>query len=294
MSVVLEKPPAAAPSPPPAPASTAAPWRERILPAALGVPWVGWALTLLVALVGGALRFYRLGQPKGRIFDEIYYACDAQNLLRFGVEHDTVDNNPDCIPEGTGAFIVHPPLGKWLIGIGLKLFGTDEVGWRVAAALAGTLTVVLVVRTGRRLTGSTLLGVLAGLLLSLDGLSFVQSRVAMLDVFLVLFTTAAFACLVADRDAVRRRLAALPDDDLAGSGPGLGLRPWLLATGVMLGCALATKWSGLYFVAAIGLLAFAWEVGARRTAGVRAPVRATLLKSTPLLVAALLLLPAVL
>ncbi|MCW2777889.1 MAG: phospholipid carrier-dependent glycosyltransferase, partial [Frankiales bacterium] len=291
MSVVLDEPLTSDPTPP-EPSGGA--WRTRILPVAQGTPWVGWALTLLVAVVGGALRFYRLGTPKGRIFDEIYYACDAQNLLRYGVEHATVEGNANCVPTGTGAFIVHPPLGKWLIALGLKAFGTNEVGWRFAAAVAGTLTIVLVVRIGRRMTGSTLLGVLAGLLLSLDGLHLVQSRVAMLDVFLVLFTTAAFACLVADRDAVRRRLAATPDDALRRRGPGLGLRPWLLACGACLGAALATKWSGLYFVAALGLLAFAWEVGARRTAGVRRPVRATLTRSTLLLVAALVVLPVVL
>ena len=66
----------------------------------------------------------------------------------------------------------------------------------------------------------------------------------MLDVFLVLFTTAAFACLVADRDAVRRRLAALPDDALAARrGPRLGLRPWRLAAGRAARRGLATKWS---------------------------------------------------
>ena len=64
----------------------------------------------------------------------------------------------------------------------------------VAAAVAGALTVVLLVRMTRRMTGSTTLGCLAGLLLTLDGLHFVQSRIAMLDVFLVLWTTAAAAC----------------------------------------------------------------------------------------------------
>ena len=266
-----------------------------------GPAWIGWLVTLLVGAVAGGLRLWHLSQPGGRIFDEVYYACDAQNLLRFGVEMATQSNTDadqtiaaQCIPTGAAGFIVHPPLGKWLIALGLKAFGTNELGWRVAAAVAGTLTVVVVVRTARRMTGSTLLGAVAGGLLALDGLHFVQSRVAMLDVFLVLFTTAAFACLVADRDPVRRRLARTPDDDLAGRGPRLGLRPWRLAAGVMLGAALATKWSGVYSVAAVVLLAFAWEVGARRTAGARAPVRSTLLRSALPTVGALLLLPAAL
>jgi hypothetical protein len=57
---------------------------------------------------------------------------------------------------------------------------------------------------------------------------------------------------------------------------------------------VAVKWSGLYFIALLGLLAFAWEVGARRTAGVAAPVRATAVRSTAPLLGLLVLLPVVL
>jgi len=270
------------------PASVREPWRQRLQPlAGRG----GWPATLAVTLLAGLLRFVRLDLPyngatAGKIFDEIYYACDAQNLLRFGVEHATLSDATDtsvagmCTPTGSGAFVVHPPLGKWAIALGIKLFGVTPFGWRCAAALAGTLTVLIVVRSGRRMTGSTLLGCLAGLLLALDGLHLVQSRVAMLDVFLVLCTTAAFACLVADRDALRRRLADAPAASLERWGPRLGLRPWRIATGLCLGAAIATKWSGLYYLAVLGLLALAWEVGARRAAGLRAPLRATLVRST--------------
>jgi len=283
------------------PGRAAQPWRTRILPVVDGLPRrAGWLAALAVGLLAGLLRFVRLGQPPGRIFDEIYYSCDAQNLLRFGVEMATRTDTGDptvaaaCIPTGQPAFIVHPPLGKWAIALGIKLFGANEFGWRFAAAVAGTLTVVLLVRLTRRMTGSTVLGVLAGLLLSLDGLHFVQSRIAMLDIFLVLWTTAAVACLVADRDDVRRRLARAPDDALAGWGPRLGLRPWRLAAGVCLGAALATKWSALYYVAVLVLLSFAWEVGARRAAGIAAPLRATLIRSTGPALGLLVILPAAL
>jgi dolichyl-phosphate-mannose--protein O-mannosyl transferase len=273
-------------------------WRERLAPARTGAsPLVGWLATLAVAVVAGALRFVRLDLPGGRIFDEIYYSCDAQNLLRYGVESQTRSDPNDsavgmlCQPTGQPGFVVHPPLGKWLIAGGIRLFGASEFGWRFAAAVAGTLTVVVLVRMTRRMTGSTVLGCFAGLLLACDGLHFVQSRVAMLDVFLALFTTAAAACLVADRDAVRARLAAADDAALAGWGPRLGGRPWLVAAGACLGAAVATKWSGLYYVAALGLLAVVWEAGGRRAAGVAAPLRATLVRSVLPLLAALVLLP---
>jgi dolichyl-phosphate-mannose--protein O-mannosyl transferase len=294
VTATLERPPAD----PPAPT-----WRDRLQPATAGSPrLVGWLAALAVGLLAGVLRFVRLDLPAGRIFDEIYYSCDAENLLGYGVETQTLSDPDDASvaarcepsPGEPGAFIAHPPLGKWAIALGIRLFGADELGWRFAAAVAGTLTVVVLVRLARRMTGSTVLGCLAGLLLAFDGLHFVQSRVAMLDVFLVLWTTSAAACLVADRDHVRSRLAAADDDALRGWGPRLGLRPWLLAAGLCLGAAVSTKWSGLYYLAALGLLALAWEAGARRTAGVAAPVRATLVRSTAPLAGLLIVLPAAL
>ncbi|HUZ29384.1 MAG TPA: hypothetical protein VMU90_09095, partial [Solirubrobacteraceae bacterium] len=59
-------------------------------------------------------------------------------------------------------------------------------------------------------------------------------------------------------------------------GPRLGFRPWRLLTAVMLGAGFAVKWDGLYILPAFALLAFVWDVGARRAAGVPAPVRAAI------------------
>ena len=270
-----------------------APWRTRILPPTDGRG--GWAATVVVGLLAGLLRVLRLDTPSGRIFDEIYYVCDAQNLLRFGVEAATEGGSQEaqarCEPTGEPGFIVHPPLGKWLIALGMRMFGVDEFGWRIAAAVVGTLTVVVLVRVTRRMTGSTVLGCVAGLLLTFDGLHFVLSRVALLDVFLAFWVLAAFACAVADRDAVRRRLAAT-DDAALRRGPRLGPRPWRIAAGLCLGAAVATKWSGLYALAALVLLSFAWEVGAQRTAGVPAPVRSVLRGGVPGGLGVLVVLPA--
>jgi dolichyl-phosphate-mannose--protein O-mannosyl transferase len=250
-------------------------WRDRLQPLALPG---GWGVTVFVTLVAGLLRFIRLDQPAtaleaggkvrvGYIFDEQYYACDAKSIVTYGVEHSTASTGAFCSTTDQAAFVVHPPLGKWLIGAGEKLFGFGPFGWRFAAALFGTLTVLLVVRIGRRMTGSSLLGGFAGFLLALDGLHFVQSRVAMLDVFLCFFVVAMFGALLVDRDKVRLRLAAAPDPTAAV----LGLRPWRLAAGLCAGAALATKWSGLFPVAVMVLLSVTWEVSARRAAGIPEP-----------------------
>ena len=286
MTVTLDRPAAGLPDPPPPD------WRRRLQPlvAARG----GWTTALLLTLVAGLLRFVRLALPAttldakghlagpGKIFDEIYYACDAQNLLRFGVEHEVLKPSETCVPTGGGSFIVHPPLGKWLIALGEQAFGVNTLGWRFSAALFGTLTVLLVVRIGRRMTGSTLLGGLAGLLLALDGLHFVSSRVGLLDVFLCFWLVAAFGALVLDRDQLRGRLAAeMPP----------GARPWRWVAGAGLGAACATKWSGLFPAAVMVLLTLSWEIGARRAAGDRTPRRSTARRTTLPLLAAFVALP---
>ncbi|WP_370413217.1 dolichyl-phosphate-mannose--protein mannosyltransferase [Streptomyces fradiae] len=253
-----------------------------------------WAGPLLVALVAGLLRFWNLGRPNAVIFDETYYAKDSWALINQGYEgawpkdiDKTILANPDSVlvPTEPG-YVVHPPVGKWVIGIGEKIFGFEPFGWRFMVALLGTLSVLMLCRIGRRLFRSTFLGCLAGLLLAVDGLHFVMSRTALLDQVLMFFVLAAFGCLVIDRDRARARLAgALPVDSDGGTGVlrpdaevaeglGLGWRPWRLAAGVMLGLAAGTKWNGLYIMAAFGLMTVLWDIGARRTAGAVRPYAA--------------------
>ncbi|MEO6206045.1 MAG: phospholipid carrier-dependent glycosyltransferase, partial [Mycobacteriales bacterium] len=125
-----------------------------------------------------------------------------------------------------------------------------------------------------------------------DGLHFVQSRTSMLDIFLTFFLTASFACLVIDRDDIRKRLSAADGDELVGAGPRFGRRRWLLLAGVSMGLAVATKWSGLYYLVLLLALAFIWEVGARRTAGIALPWRATARRSLLPLLLVFVILPA--
>jgi dolichyl-phosphate-mannose--protein O-mannosyl transferase len=99
-----------------------------------------------------------------------------------------------------------------------------------------------------------------------------MSRTALLDLILMFWVLLAFAALVLDRDHARRRLAERADD-FRGSrlGRGQGIRWLRVAAGFCLGCACATKWSGLWFLVAFGLLTVAWDAGARRAVGVRWP-----------------------
>jgi dolichyl-phosphate-mannose-protein mannosyltransferase len=259
---------------------------RRLRPPAEGESrWIGWGGPLGVALLAAVLRLWQLGRPGNLLFDETYYAKDGYSLLLFGYVRDSVENADEMIVRGdlTGlfkpdtSFYVHPDVGKWLIAAGEWMFGLDSFGWRFSAAVCGSLTVLVLARLVRRLTGSTLLGCVAGLLLCFDGLHFVMSRLALLDVFMAFFLLCAVSCLVADRDWGRARMARLAEDGppyAGGWGPvrGLLLRPWRLAAGVCFGLGCATKWNGVFVLAAFGVLAWAWDSGARRAIGVRLPV----------------------
>ena len=132
------------------------------------------------------------------------------------------------------------------------------------------------------------------MLLICDGLSHVQSRMGMLDVFGALFTLAAFATLICDRDDVRARLAVVLAEGRIGDspyGPRLGVRWWRFGTGVLLGLGCAVKWSGVYWLAAFAVLTLVFDATARRAAGVRRPWVGTLVRDVAPAVWVLALLP---
>ncbi|AZM53731.1 phospholipid carrier-dependent glycosyltransferase [Streptomyces sp. WAC 01529] len=252
-----------------------------------------WLGPLLVTLVAGVIRFWNLGNPKAVIFDETYYAKDAWALIHRGFEVNWPEKiNDDVLRQGSdiaiphdAAYVVHPPVGKYVIGLGEWMFGFTPFGWRFMTAVLGTLSVLMLCRIGRRLFRSTFLGCLAGALLAVDGLHFVMSRTALLDQVLMFFVLAAFGCFLIDRDRARERIAAaLPVDGDGVVRPDmrvaetvrLGWRPWRWAAGLCLGLAFGTKWNGLYVMVFLCLMTVFWDVGARRVAGAVRPYRAVL------------------
>jgi dolichyl-phosphate-mannose-protein mannosyltransferase len=228
----------------------------KVLPAWTQRDW----LALAVVTVGAAvLRLAGLATPAGLVFDEIFYARNACQFVLAGAQCGI-----DALVSGA-----HPPLGNWLIGIGIKLFGFDEFGWRVASAVAGALSVALLYLLVRRLLvagqasppAASIGATAAAALLATDFLHLVQSRVAMLDSFVTLFVIA--AVLFVTLDAGRHRGTRGEDLDAPSWLRRLALgRPWRLAAGLALGSATAVKWSGGYVAIGLVALLIAWETAA--------------------------------
>ena len=223
-----------------------------------------WALAA-IATIAAVLRLVRLDDPKVLVFDETYYAKDACWY---------VASSPSLCGVDSETTLVHPPLAKWLIALGIRLFGYDTFGWRIAAAVAGTLTIVVLYLLARRLLRSTTGAVIASSLLAIDFLHFVESRIAMLDIFVPLFGLAALLFLVYDRDAL------FAGREQAGDLPKLLNRPWRIAAGGAAGLAVASKWSGGFFILLLLVLAVTWEWRARREREEERPARGVLRAET--------------
>jgi dolichyl-phosphate-mannose-protein mannosyltransferase len=274
-----------------------------------------WPALLVITAIGAVLRLFRLDFPHRLIFDETYYVKDGYSVFNFGYERSWPENadksfnagDPSVI-EPTPEYVVHPPLGKWLIGIGIHLFGADDYfGWRFSVAIIGTLTIFLLGVIAWKLFRSAFFACVAAGLLSIDGEHFVHSRTSLLDIVLMAFILLAFYFIVLDREHVMKRLArwaastadspqtghsrqtdatlaevAHPSastrrrrrakvGDVVNFGPRLGVRPWIWAAGISVGLAMGVKWSGLYAAAAFGILLVLWDVHSRYRAGVVHP-----------------------
>ena len=169
-----------------------------------------------------------------------------------------------------------------MIAVGEWLFGLTPFGWRFSVALVGSLAILMLARIVRRMTSSTLLGCVAGLLLALDGLELVLSRTAILDIFVMFWVLAAFGLLVIDRDRpggwpprpgrTASPAPAIPTRAAPSSGSaGCG---WRRAYAWARPCA--SKWNGVWYILAFGGLVLAWDLGARRAAGFPARVAGVL------------------
>ena len=171
-----------------------------------------------IALISLALRLINLGTPKGFVFDEVYYVDGARDYLAHGVEVSS--DGPE--------FVVHPPVGKWLIAAGIKIFGDSEFGWRFSGAILGTAMIVLIALIAQRLFRNSFLTFAASFLMAADVLALVHSRTALLDIFLsffILLSTYLF------------------------------LMRWHWWAGAALGFAISTKWSALYYLALFAIVA---------------------------------------
>ena len=201
-----------------------------------------WKETFLLclgfALVAALFRLPILGQPGVEVFDEVYHATTARayvEIFRLAAQHA----HPDLIAGVHFIEWVHPPLAKELIAVGIALFGYDSWAWRLVPAFAGVALAPVFFLFARCALRSERAAILATVLLLCDGVYLVQSRIAMTNIFAVLFQVAAVYAVLGAALSPR-----LPVGGMLGAGVAIGL-------------ALSTRWTSLWATAFAGLVLLA-------------------------------------
>lgn len=265
---------------------------QRLTPRVHGI--LRWAAPALVVVIAAVTRLWNLGYPRALVFDETFYVKDAWTLVNLGYEAQWPAEADVSFNAGQTnifltdpSFVVHPPLGKWIIGLGMLLFGSDNpVGWRIATAVVGILGVVLLMLVAWLLFRSMTLVTIGGFLFAIEGNAIVMSRVALLDTMVMFFGLLGALFVLLDRPFARDRLAAwIARREGRGRstdwGPALWWRPWLIAAGIAFGATAAVKWSGLYLLAAFAVYVLAVDALARRRAGIAFWASGTVFKQGP-------------
>ena len=249
----------------------------------IGVP-------LVVMLIAAVTRLWNLGHPRTLVFDETFYVKDAWSLVNLGYEATWPDDADAGFATGATdtfttdpAYVVHPPLGKLIIGLGMAAVGSENpVGWRIGVAVVGILGVAAVMLLTWLLTRAWSIASVAGLLMAVDGNAIVMSRVGLLDNMVMLFALLGMIAIALDGRTSARLLERWRQRERRSDfGPVFWRRPWLITAGVLFGLTASVKWSGLYFLAACAVYSVLSDAVLRRRAGIPFWFTGTLFKQGP-------------
>ncbi len=156
-------------------------------------------------------------------FDEIYHARTAYEYKEGLYSYENT----------------HPPLGKAFITLGMIIFGVNPFGWRIAGTLFGIIMVPLMYMFGKRMFGKTEFAAVTCILMSFDFMHYTQTRIATIDVFVVLFIILMYYFMY------KYHCMSFYDTKLTKTFIPLGL------SAIAMGLGCASKWTGVY--AGLGL-----------------------------------------
>lgn len=166
----------------------------------------------------------------GTYFDEIYHARTAYEMIQDDYNYENT----------------HPPLGKFIISIGIRLFGMNPFGWRIMGVLFGIGMLPFMYFFGRRLfRGKIWAAGILTFLFAFDFMHFTQTRIATIDVYGTFFIIAMFFFMYWYSQM------SFYDTPLKKTFVPLGL------SAVMMGLGCACKWTAVYAAAGLAVFFFA-------------------------------------
>ncbi len=160
----------------------------------------------------------------GTYFDEIYHPRTALEMIRGIWPYE----------------ITHPPLGKAILSLGIRLFGMTPFGWRFMGVLFGILMLPVLYVFTKKLFRSTAASFCGTAIFAFDFMHYTQTRLATIDTYGVFFTLMMYMFMyfwLAD-DPARERRRLL----------------WLGLAGASFGLGAASKWTCIYAGAGLGVI----------------------------------------
>lgn len=160
-------------------------------------------------------------------FDEVYFARTAYEYANGMTTYEWV----------------HPPLGKLIQSLPIRFLGMNPFSYRLMGNLSGILLILVMYAFGKALFQKRGYALIAALFMALDGFHFAQTRMGTIDTHLVLFILTAYYfmyryLLLNQDDALKKKLL------------------FLFLSGITIGCAIATKWTGLFAGLGLAILFF--------------------------------------
>lgn len=178
---------------------------------------IKWLIIIFFTLLGFSLRSSNISMPSKIFFDETYYVKAAKTYL--AAQPDTN--------------YVHPPLAKILISMGINMFGDNPFGWRIASAVFGSLTILVILLLAWQIFKNYFGLISCGIMACFEFLIFTESRIAKLDIFLVFFIILAFYLFYLYLEDPKK------------------FKINIIYTVICLGLASSCKWSAIFYAAGI-------------------------------------------
>jgi dolichyl-phosphate-mannose-protein mannosyltransferase len=189
-------------------------------------------LLLLILAFTFISRTYRLHIPEKYMFDEVYHAVTAKLMVDGDTRAYEWDNPP---PEpNTAVDWLHPPYAKLTQAASMTVFGKNAFGWRFSSVVFGVLVVWVTAKIAETLFKNKHIALLSAFLLSMDGLLFAMSRIAMNDVHVTFFILLSIWKYLQYVDQKRKS------------------KMFLIYSSIAAGFAIGTKWSGVFSLGFIG------------------------------------------
>lgn len=194
---------------------------------------------LILFIIAFAVKVYGVSEPEKYYFDEIYYAFTANEMAQW---KGTGWEYKEGAPEGVAYEWTHPPLGKEITVIGIKIFGNNSLGWRILQVLFGAAGTIIIYFLATELFKNKLAGLFTSILYTFESMIFVLSRISMMDIYLITFMQLALLFVI--RFFNYRNFKNI------------------IVAGIFTGCAISVKWNGvfgLFFISVILLIYLSYE-----------------------------------